>query len=340
MSTTATAFFLFASLTLPLSLSAPIGAISHWTCGTITSTALAQGAVYEKLVCNGTGVPLFGASDSIIVNVVIADLSPSTGLRLVPATAAKGSSGYNLDSLDKIVASNAPSTGTNLAAINGGYFYRLDVKTFFDGVCIGKTSSEANQPPSLTTPNNGINDGSIVIDGKLLGSNCDCVGYSRPVVLTINGTSSRFDVLTRGAQPPAGLTLDSLSSSPNLVSTNSSGSFVDIPSDDDNLGNILEHSSNTGVCLRPSADGSESVEAVMVTIDGYDGCSPLNSTCGTNAFSLGYFFKDYFNCTSGMNMDQGGSTTMFINGQPNNGIVSNPGQGPRVIASALMLVGP
>ena len=78
----------------------------------------------------------------------------------------------------------------------------------------------------------------------------------------------------------------------------------------------------------------------MVTIDGYDGCSPLNSTCGTNAFSLGYFFKDYFNCTSAMNMDQGGSTTMFINGQPNNGIVSNPGQGPRAIASALMLVGP
>jgi hypothetical protein len=327
------------SLLFTSSLSAPIGAITHWNCNTLSSSSLATGALWEKLVCNGTGVPLFGSSENIVVNVVTGDLSPTTKLRLVPGVAAKGPSGFNLDSLDKIVAANQPTSGTNLAAINGGYFYRLDVKTFFDGVCIGKNSNEASQAPSLTAPNNGINDGTIVIGGQLHGSNCDCVGYSRPVVFTLNGTSSHFDVLTRGAEPPSGLTLDAVSSSPNLVSTNASGSYVDIPSDDDNLGNILEHSANTGVCLRPSLDGN-SVEVVMLTIDGYDGCSSFNSTCGTNAFSMAYFLKDYFNCTSGMNMDQGGSTTMYVKGQPNNGIVSSSGGGPRAIASGLILVGP
>jgi hypothetical protein len=332
-------FFLLIS-TPVIVFSAPIGAITHWYCDTIQEKSLSLGAEWKKLVCNGTGIPLFGDSNSITVNAVIADLSSKYGLRLLPATSSKGPSGFNLDSLDKIALANTPSSNEKLlAGINGGYFYRLDVKTFFDGVCIGKTSSDANLPPSFTTPNNGINDGTIVSSGKLLGSNCDCVGYSRPVVLSINGTNSRFDLLTRGAEPPFGLTLDSIASSPNLVSTNVTGSYVNIPSDDDNLGNILEHSANTAVCLRPTLDGN-SIEVVMITIDGYDGCSSFNSTCGTNAFSQGYFLKDYFNCTSGMNMDQGGSTTMWINGQGNNGIVSNSGGGPRSIASGLFLVGP
>jgi len=336
--------FLFLLTSAPvLVFSAPIGAITHWSCDTVQQESLAIGAEWKRLVCNGTGVPLFGNSNSITVNAVIGDLSSTYGLRLLPATAAKGPSGFNLDSLDKIAAANTPSLSSSkgklLAGINGGYFYRLDVKTFFDGVCIGKTSTDANQPPSLTAPNRGINDGTIVSNGQLLGSNCDCVGYSRPVVLSINGTNSQFDLLTRGAEPPFGLALDSIASSPNLVSTNATGSFVNIPADDDNLGNILEHSANTAVCLRPTSDGT-SIEVVMITIDGYDGCSSFNSTCGTNAFSQGYLLKDYFNCTSGMNMDQGGSTTMWINGQENNGIVSFSGGGPRAIASGLFLVGP
>ena len=43
------------------------------------------------------------------------------------------------------------------------------------------------------------------------------------------------------------------------------------------------------------ADGSGGLEAVLVTTDGFDGCPLLNATCGTNAFTLAYLFKDYFN---------------------------------------------
>jgi len=39
-----------------------------------------------------------------------------------------------------------------------------------------------------------------------------------------------------------------------------------------------------------------------------------------------------------MGMDQGGSTTMYVKGQPSNGIVTNPGQGVRNIFSGLFLV--
>lgn len=113
--------------------------------------------------------------------------------------------------------------------VNGGYFWRLDVKTFFDGVCLGmcapalacgtpercdssgKNRSDAMEPPSFSEPNYGVGDCSVVADGVALASNCDCPGFSRPVVMTINGTASRLDILTRGALPPAGLALDSTS---------------------------------------------------------------------------------------------------------------------------------
>jgi hypothetical protein len=125
--------------------------------------------------------------------------------------------------------------------------------------------------------------------------------------MTLNGPASRFDVLYRGQQPPQGTALDAMSAGPNLVSTNASGSYVNIPADDDNIGNILEHAANTGVGLIQDPSTPGTATAVLVTTDGYDGCNPFDATCGTNAFTLAYFFKDYLNATSAMGMDQGGS---------------------------------
>jgi exopolysaccharide biosynthesis protein len=45
--------------------------------------------------------------------------------------------------------------------------------------------------------------------------------------------------------------------------------------------------------------------------------------------------KDYLHCSSAMNMDQGGSTTMWVKGQ---GVVSNPGHGLRNLANGLFVV--
>ena len=74
----------------------------------------------------------------------------------------------------------------------------------------------------------------------------------------------------RGDSPPAGLAYDSVSAGPNLVSVNATGPYIDIPSDDDNILNILEHSANTGVGINGSM-------AYFVTFDGYDSCAPVGS---------------------------------------------------------------
>jgi exopolysaccharide biosynthesis protein len=297
-----------------------------WSCTQLVSLQLAPGALWQQLNCSSSAVPVFGPAGPVIVNLVTADLS-RPGLRLVPVTAPRNVSVTPLNSM-------AASDGRNLlAGINGGYFYRVDLSSFFDTVCICKTNETALQPPAAGSPDTGVGDGATVADGVLLASSCDCICcFNRPTTVTINGTATRIDVQSAGDLPPAGLTLDSLTAGPNLVSSNASGSFIDIPSDDLNIGNIYEHSSNTAFGL--SGNGT----AYLVTFDGYDGCPSSNSSCGTNAFTMAYFLRDYLGVSQGMGMDQGGSTTMYVAGQGEAGIVSNPGSGPRPIFNGLFLL--
>lgn len=221
---------------------------TSWSCLLISQVQLAPLASWKQLNRSSTGVPLFGPSGPTVVNLVTADLS-SPSLRLVPLTAdvAAGS----LQPLDAMAAGS--DLRGLLAGINGGYFWRLDVSTFVDGVCQGKTRADALTNASASDPNAGVGDGSVIVNGELLASNCDCPGFSRPAVLTLNGSAPYVDVLHRGDAPPAGLAVDSISAGPNLVSSNATaGAFVDIPADDDNIGNIFEHSANTAVGVNGS----------------------------------------------------------------------------------------
>ena len=292
-----------------------------WSCTTLNASSLSpRGVQYERLSCTSPrGIPIFGPAGPITVNKVSFNLS-SAGLVLKPVTAPRGT----LAGLDSIAATD-PSL---LAGINGPYFYRVDVATFVDGVCLGKTRANALQPASAKLPNDGLGDGAIIVGGVLLSSNCDCVGYSRPAVLSINGSDTRVDVLHRGDAPPAGLSLDALSAGPNLVTTNGTGTFINIPSDDDNIGNILEHSANTAFGI--TKDGV----AMLVTTDGYDGCPLLNTSCGTNAFTLAYLLRDAFGAATALGMDQGGSTTLWTKQY---GVVSSSGGGPRPIYAGLFV---
>ncbi len=96
-----------------------------------------------------------------------------------------------------------------------------------------------------------------------------------------------------------------------------------------NVFNVLEHAANTGFGLRSSDN-----HAFFVTFDGDDRCSL--PSCGANAYTLAYFFKDFPNATSAMGMDQGGSTTMFVQ---NFGVVSkSSGGGARKIANGIFLL--
>ena len=44
----------------------------------------------------------------------------------------------------------------------------------------------------------------------------------------------------------------------------------------------------------------------LVTFDGADSCVFFDPTCGTNAFTMAYFMRDYLRVHTAMGMDQGG----------------------------------
>ena len=201
-----------------------------WSAVPLNSSTLATGVTWQQLNVStvAPGVPFWGMTGPLVVNIVAVDLS-APGVRLTPVTA---NATAKLQPLNAMAADDGRKL---LAGINGGYFWRVDVDTFVDSVCQGKTKSDALMPPSAGA-NAGVGDCSTVAGGVLLSNNCDLPGFSRPSILTLNGTASYISVLHRGATPPAGLALDSLSAGPYLLTTNASGTFIDIPSDDDNIG--------------------------------------------------------------------------------------------------------
>lgn len=208
------------------------GFVSTWSCSTARPAAAAPlplpaGLSFSQLVCTSSPIPVFGKAGPLNVSVLSADLTAGN-LRLVPLASP---------SLATVGAMAAASPGRRLwGGINGGYFWRTDVHSFVDTVCQGKSRAQAEAAPSATAPNAGVGDGAVFSGGQLLASNCDCAGFSRPAVLTINGSLSRVDVLHRGDAPPFGPALDAIAAGPNLVASNASGAFVAIPSDDDNIG--------------------------------------------------------------------------------------------------------
>ena len=171
-------------------------------------------------------------------------------------------------------------------------------------------------------------------DGVILSQNCDKIGYDVPALLVLNGTSTRIELQTRGAKCPAGV-VDGIAAGPNLVSLDANGEpYINIPPHDHNV-NIIEHSANTAVALLRSPS-SQSVDSVLfVTADGHDGCPSKDPTCGIDAHHMAYFNLDYLGASEAMEIDQGGSTTMWVKGL---GVVSNPGEGQRNIFSGLFVV--
>lgn len=259
-------------------------------------------------------------------NIVRADLTKGS-LALVPAVA---SSSPPLQPLTSIASDN-PRT---LAAINGGYFWRVDDSTFVDNVCWTKTKEQALLPPGPEHRSCGVGDSAVVINSTIVATNCEDPGYARPAALVCDGAKSSVVVMHRGELLPPG-TSYAIAAGPNLVSSSDSSanaSFVDIPLDDFNV-NIWEHASNTAVGLVGQAGDANSV--VFAVADGHDGCHLKDSTCGITAHRMAYFMKDFVGARQAMEMDQGGSSTMWVKGL---GRVSNPSIGERDIYSALLLV--
>ena len=282
---------------------------STWNCTVVHSEQVAgPAAVWIKYNCTGE-TPL-GPNGPMIFNTFEVDLASDK----LFVTAMTANTTHQLAPLNQIAAQDSRI----IAGING--------------------KAQAELPVNQSQPDNGVGDTLVVIDGVQKASNCDCIGYNKPATYIINGTDSYIAVQSTASPPPAGVK-NCLAAGPNLVSHNSSGSYIGIPPDDENS-NILEWSSNTGAAVTKRANGQTIL--TLVTADGYDGCWWLDPVCGIDAYNFAFFMKDFLNVTTAMEMDQGGSTTMFIKGKGKDGIVSCSSNkdcsgGPRPLFSGLMI---
>eukprot|EP00698_Gefionella_okellyi_P017635 TRINITY_DN5192_c0_g2_i1.p1 TRINITY_DN5192_c0_g2~~TRINITY_DN5192_c0_g2_i1.p1 ORF type:complete len:336 (+),score=43.44 TRINITY_DN5192_c0_g2_i1:644-1651(+) len=306
---------------------------SSWQCTPMDHVESWPGVVWTRQNC--TGQTPKGAVGPIVFNQITANLS-APGVSVSPARADPVKQLQNLVEM-------SDSVPNAVAGINGGYFWRVDDKSFLDDVCFLKSRRDALEPVSADHPNFGLGDGLLLINGTLHGCNCDCLGYARPAAIFLNGTRSTIDVMSRAEPAPPGVE-NALAAGPNLVSTDSDTgqSYVNIPLDDLNV-NILGHTSNAAIGLvrgascRYVATDCTDATLVLVTVDGKSGCSHDDPTCGINSHQLAYYMKDAVQATVAMEMDQGGSTTMYVQGQGDNGVVSNPGKGLRQLFSGLFV---
>jgi hypothetical protein len=310
----------------------PFAAAREYHCDSTSPEALTtSGSVtFSSLACQK--LPSRDTVTPITVSAIRIDLK-AQDIRVTPLASADPLA--PLKGIDQMASDYAPRR--IIAGINGGYFWRTDITPFWlDDVCRGKTRADAESPPSPDAPNNGIHDGQLVIDGKYFGSNCDKWGFSRPAIVYTPSSLSSEDwdmaLQSRGEQL-AGV-YSALAAGPNLVSLNATTlePYVDIPEDDDNI-NIYEHASNTAVGLIFDLKTGKSKEMIFVTVDGSE-CGPFDQSCGINSKNLAHLMLDAFNVHKSISMDQGGSTTLWIEGK---GVVSNGGSGARAVANGLFI---
>jgi exopolysaccharide biosynthesis protein len=308
----------------------------QWHCIEIQTKQIHEGInwVTQNCTSSDTEPPL------LTVNTISIDLT-RTDYRVVPASADPIA---QLQTLPDIAASVNQNF---IAGINGGYFWRVDTSGVWrDNVCRGKTRDEAEQPVSSENVNFGIGDGVIKVDGKTYSNNCDCYGYSRPAIISLDGQNSNIEVLNRGDQVNDNIQ-NALGAGPNLVSfnTTSGKSFTDIPSDDDNI-NRLVYEATASVGFQIDKNTGLRTSLIMVETDGSDSCKPSDSYCGIIAKDLAMLLQEAFQIDQAMSMDQGGSTTMWIKGEnpSKNGVVSRAtntepaeNEGARNIANGLFI---
>jgi len=304
-----------------------------WTCTVLSSKTLAPNVQWVKRNCTGVvnrAKPFPGASHigPVIVNVASALLSPHPDSpKLRPQIALTSMGLAKLHELAANATQGGPAGFRPVAGVNGGYFFEVNRMDFLDDVCFGKLRRDALRNVSLADPNAGIGDGLTIMNGQYKSSNCDKAGNSKPVVALLD-YPPRFMKLARAERAPQG-TQWAIAAGPNLVSRDASTNISHVDIEGDNV-NIIEHASNTGLAIRGD-------EFMLVAVDGMDGCVEYKPTCGVNAWQFASFMLDYLQAESAMEMDQGGSTAMWIEGQPNKGIVSNPGVHERPLFNGLFI---
>lgn len=290
--------------------------VLSWTCIPILEKELVEGVVWRRQNCSVTDT-----KPELVINSIHVDVTRDD-LIVEPAVASVEQGGVT-------PLPNMADSTSSIAGINGGYFWRVDIDGFWrDNVCHGKVRKEAEQNANPLFPNFGISDGVIKINGEVFGSNCNCTGYNRPAVLNLESKTSATSiaVMSKGEQPDKNVN-SAIGAGPNLVSFNKETreSYVDIPQDDENINRVVyEAATAVGIVHDTSSGDMIAKEIIMVTSDGDDKCRPTERYCGLEAHNLATLMIDVFSVTQAMSMDQGGSTTMWVNGEnpSRNGIVS------------------
>jgi len=289
---------------------------SSWNC---TSVSVASPLPYVKMNC--TGAPGPGSGDwsvgPLLFHVVQVDLAKYK---------LRGAASSALQTLPEM----AKTLPFALGGINGGYFWRVDSDSFIDDVCFFKTRYDAQQPVSLDEPDYGVGDCLLKVDGKVISSNCDLPGYDAPAVLTMASTNSSIFLMERGGRLGPEYP-DAIAAGPLLVDYVNGESVYGIPWWDTNV-NRWAHSSNTAIGLLGVPGAYHTL--VMVVTDGSDSCSRWDQTCGIEAEPMAYFMKDKIGAAVAMEMDQGGSSTLWLSGL---GVVNNNRNSPRNIYNALFV---
>lgn len=264
---------------------------STWTCIDIQEKPLESGVTWLTQNCslNATEQPL------LTVNVLTVDLS-NPNVRVVAGVANPTKS---VEPLTTMAAQDL----NFIAGINGGYFWRVDITNFwFDNVCWLKTREEAWGPVSSDHVNNGVGDGLIKIDGIVHSNNCNCTGFSRPAVLSIDGENTDIDVLHRGETVAENIQ-NAIGAGPNLVSYDplTKSSYIDIPADDDNS-NDHEWAAKTAVGVKFDTATGKATHIMLLTTDGNDGCN-YELSCGLDMQGVASLLKDQYGAHVALSMD-------------------------------------
>lgn len=270
-----------------------VSASNPWRCIDLHSKQIEEGVQWLTQNCTQNLAP---AQPDLTVNVVTVDLS-NPNVRVRPAVADPKKS---LQTVPDIAALNP----NFIVGINGGYFWRVDIKDLWiDDVCWFKSREEALAPVSKENVNNGVGDGLIKVDGVVYSNNCNCTGFSRPAVMSFDGDKADVWVLHKG-ETVGDDVQTAIGAGPNLVSYNSTTkeSFVDIPADDDNI-NLLEFAANTAVGIKLDTETGKATHILLVTTDGSDECGPTDPSCGLNMYSLGGLLKEAYGVHKSISMD-------------------------------------
>ncbi len=113
-----------------------------WQCNAVRRVAVTSSVAYTAWNCTGSGGSW--RVGPTLMHVVLANLSSVLASPIVDD---------QLASLSDMVSGVDPA-----AAVNGGFFWEINRKTFIDNVCFTKSHEDALAPVSMGSPNHGVGD--------------------------------------------------------------------------------------------------------------------------------------------------------------------------------------